>query len=94
MKRLEQIQFGTLLLAVACIAINWRAGLWATLAFAFVSLLRLVVGLFENKGRSAILNPAIEPRMRWGLWAMVGYWLLLLLSMIYSDHTATRFPWL
>jgi len=89
MKRLEQIQFGTLLLAVACIAINWRAGLWATLAFAFVSLLRLVVGLFENKGRSAILNPAIEPRMRWGLWAMVGYWLLLLLSMIYSDDTAT-----
>lgn len=78
MKRLEQIQFGTLLLAVACIAINWRAGFWATVAFAFVSLLRL-------KGS----NPALEPQTRRGLWAIVGYWLLLLFSLVYTDDIAS-----
>lgn len=89
MKRLEQIQFGTFLLTVASIAINWMAGFWATVAFALVSLVRMIVTVCQTKTLSSLPNPALGPRMRWGLVTMVIYWILILLSMAYTDDSAT-----
>ena len=78
----NKIQFASILLFVVCLAIGWRTGLWATLLFGIVSC-----GCMVAQGHLG--NKSLHPSMRWGLLAMVLYWLLLLASMFYTSDSTT-----
>ncbi len=78
----NNLQFASMLLVVVGIAIDWRLGLWTTFLFGTVSL----VCMFAQ-GRPG--NRSLPTSLRWGLVAIIGYWLLLLASMFYTSDSAT-----
>lgn len=84
---LEKTQYATILLSVSGIAFHWRFGLWATLLFAFVSMICLVCRLcMLQKNTRFVLNPALTSSLHKGLIFIVVYWLLLLISMVYTEN--------
>lgn len=78
----NKLQFTTMLLAVAGVAIDWRVGLWTAIGFGGASVVAMVGQLVceHHIGNSSLRAP-----LRWGLLAMVAYWLLLLASLLYSS---------
>lgn len=77
----NKLQFTAMLLAVAGVAIDWHVGLWTALGFGGVSVVCLVAQIAT---RHHVGNRALRAPMRWGLLAVVVYWLLLLASVLYS----------
>jgi len=87
---LEKTQYVTMLLSVSGLIVFWRIGLWATLLFALVSFVCLVYRFCgPQKATRFVLNPALTPSLRKGLIFIVVYWLLLLVSMAYTEDTAS-----
>jgi len=78
----NKLQFVSMLLVVVGIAIDWRVGLWTTMAFGTVSILCMFA-----QGRPG--NRSLAVPLRWGLIAIIAYWLLLLASMLYTSDSAT-----
>ena len=82
----NKLQFAGMVLAVAGVAAEWHVGLWATLFFGATSLVSVIAGLVTTHRFG---NAALRPALRWGLVAMVAYWLLLLTSVFYSSDIET-----
>lgn len=80
----NKLQFTTMLLAVAGVIVNWQVGLWTTFAFGGASIVCLIAQLFD---KHHIGNKALHTTARVELLAIIGYWLLLLASMLYSSDT-------
>ena len=82
----NKLQFAGMVLAVAGVAAEWHVGLWATLFFGATSLVSVIAGLVTTHRFG---NAALRPALRWGLVAMVAYWLMLLTSVFYSSDIET-----
>ena len=81
MKWYNKLQFITMILAVAGVAIDWRFGLWMSVLFSWASLIALVAQIVVER---RAYNIALRAPLRWGLFAMIAYWLMLLASVLYS----------
>lgn len=77
MKWYNALQFIVLCLTVALVAVDWGIGLWATVTFAVVTLVKIVA-------EKRVGNPSLDTPMRVAVLAMVVYWLCNVLSMLYS----------
>ena len=75
------LQYGAMLLMAAAMPIGWRVGLWISLLLAVASVVKMVVG-------RKVGNPALDRRLRIVLYAGVAYWLLLVVSVLYSSDVA------
>ncbi len=72
-----------MLLAVAGVAVGWHVGLWVLMFFGGVAIVCLVAQLATQH---RIGNRALQAPQRWGLFGMMAYWLLLLVSTLYSNN--------
>lgn len=77
----NKLQYGAMLLMAAAMPISWRFGLWAALLLALVSVVKMVAG-------RRVGNPALDRRLRIVLYAALAYWLLLVVSVLYSNDVA------
>ena len=77
----NKLQYGAMLLMAASMPISWRFGLWAALLLALVSVVKMVAG-------RRVGNPALDRRLRIVLYAALAYWLLLVVSVLYSNDVA------
>ncbi len=77
MKWYNALQFIVLCLTVALVAVDWGIGLWATVTFAVVTLVKIVA-------EKRVGNPSLDTPMRVTLLAVVAYWLVNVASMLYS----------
>lgn len=77
----NKLQYGAMLLMAAAMPISWRLGLWAALLLALVSVVKMVAG-------RRVGNPALDRRLRIVLYAALAYWLLLAVSVLYSNDVA------
>lgn len=78
MKWYNTLQFIVLCLAVALVAVDWGIGLWATVTFAIVTVVKIVA-------EKRVGNPSLDTPMRVALLAVVAYWLCNVVSMLYSE---------
>ena len=76
------LQYVAMILMAAAMPVSWQLGLWMALALAAVSFVKL---LFSRR----VGNPALGSGLRWSLYAVLAYWLVYLISMLYSLDTAT-----
>ena len=77
MKWYNALQFIVLCLTVALVAVDWGIGLWATVTFAVVTLVKIIA-------EKRVGNPSLDTPMRVALLAVVAYWLSNVASMLYS----------
>lgn len=82
----NKLQYLTLLLTVAGVGIDWRLGLWMAVSFGGASIISLVGQLVVQH---RVGNRSLCPQLRLGLVAIVAYWLMLVVSLIYSNDVAT-----
>lgn len=84
----NKLQFTTMLLAVAGVIASWQVGLWTAFAFGAASIISLIAQLFD---KHRIGNKALHTTARIELLAIIVYWLLLLISILYSSdiHAAS-----
>ena len=75
-------QYISMLLVAVAIPIGFHQALWMSGLLALSSLVAMVA-------RRRVGNPALKGGLRWGLVFLAGYWLLLLVSMLYTADTAT-----
>ena len=78
----NRLQYISLLLMAVAIPIGFHQALWASGLLALSSLIAMVA-------KRRVGNTALCGGLRWGLLFMAGYWLLLLVSMIYTKDTVT-----
>ena len=78
----NKLQYGTMLLMAAAMPISWRFGLYVALLLATVSLVKMVA---ERR----IWNSALDWRLRIPLYAIVLYWLMIVVSVLFSANTAS-----
>ena len=75
-------QYISMLLVAVAIPIGFHQALWMSGLLALSSLVAMAA-------RRRVGNPAMKGGLRWGLVFLAGYWLLLLVSMLYTADTAT-----
>lgn len=80
----DYIQYISLLLFAAAIPVGWHCALWASGLLALASLVAAVAGAVGRRRPLA----AVRQLPVWGLWLIVAYWLLLLVSMLWSADVA------
>lgn len=78
----DNLQFLAMLLMAAAVPLYWRLGLWTAISLGMVSILKVVV-------TRKVGNPALTSRLRWALMAPIVYWLMLLISMLWTSDLAT-----
>lgn len=78
----NKLQYGTMLLMAAAMPISWRFGLYVALLLATVSLVKMVA---ERR----IWNSALDWRLRIPLYAIILYWLMIVVSVLFSANTAS-----
>ena len=89
MKWYNVLQLSAMLLMAAAMPVTWRVGLWAAVLLCIVSAINIVA---ERR----IWNPLPDARLRWPLFAVLLYWLYLLLSALWSadKSAAMNLIWL
>ncbi|MCR4658762.1 MAG: O-antigen ligase family protein [Bacteroidales bacterium] len=75
-------QYVAMLLMAAAIPVGMHVALWASCLLALASLVAMVAGRHVG-------NPSLLRGHRWGLLLIVGYWVLLLISMLWTTDYAT-----
>lgn len=78
----NKLQYIAILLMAVAVPIGFHQALWAAV---FLS----VTSIFAMVGGRQVGNTRLKGGLRWGLLLIVGYWLMLLVSMLYSSDMAT-----
>ena len=78
----DRLQYAVLWLLVAAVVINWRAGLWMTMLFLPVTMVKMIA-------QRKVGNPALGRALRWTLCAPVVYWMVLALSLMWTSDVTT-----
>ena len=78
----DKLQYGTLLLFTALIPIAWRYALWGAMLLGVVTIVKLVAS-------RKIGNPTLNRPLRVALCGPIAYWLMLALSLLWSEDVAT-----
>ena len=77
----NKMQYFAMLIMAAIMPISWWLGLWTAGLLAVTSFLKLVV-------QRHIGNPALGRGLRWALYAILAYWVVYAVSMLYSTDLA------
>ena len=78
----QKSQYISMLIMAAAIAVDMHVALWASGLMALTSIISMIA-------QRHIGNPSLTGGNRWGLLFIVGYWLILLASMLYTDDLVT-----
>lgn len=81
MKWYNTLQFIVMCLAFGVVAIDWGVGLWMTLAFGVVTIVKVVA-------EKRVGNPSLDTPTRLSLLAVVAYWLCHVAGLLYSADVA------
>ena len=77
----NKLQYGAMLLMAAAMPISWRFGLYVALLLAVVSVVKMVA-------ERGFWNSALDWRLRIPFYAILLYWLMIVVSVFFSTDTA------
>jgi len=77
LSRIDKWAYGALALSVIALLVHWRYGSYAIMLMAAIHIFRLV-------STKKIGNPNLNGTARCGLWLMVAYWVLYVVSALFS----------
>ncbi|MBP5527002.1 MAG: O-antigen ligase family protein [Bacteroidales bacterium] len=81
MKWYDKLQYGAMLLMAAAMPIGWRYGLWTAAFLGLVTVVKMVA-------QRRLGNPALTKPLRWAMAGAVVYWLVLTLSLLWTNDMA------
>lgn len=82
MRWYDWMQYGILLLMAATVPVGWRLALWVALSMVTVTVVKLVA-------QRKVGNPALGRPQRVALYGPMVYWMILAVSLLWSDDKAT-----
>ena len=82
MKWYDWMQYGVLLLVAFAVPNSWRCGLWVAMLLGLVTIIKMIA-------QRKVGNPVLKRPLRVALFAPIAYWLLLAISLLWSDDLAT-----
>ena len=78
----DATQYVVLLMMAVAVPVGWRFGLWAALLLAVVSFIKMIM---QHK----VGNPVLDQPLRLALFTPIVYWLVLAVSLLWSDDLVT-----
>lgn len=77
----NKLQYGAMLAMAAAMPVSWHVGLCAAMALAAVSIVKMVA-------QRKVGNPALDWKLSIPFYAVIVYWLLIVISVFYSADLA------
>ena len=78
----DNLQYYVLLLMAVVVPNGWHYGLWATILLSVVTIIKMIA-------QRKVGNPALSRPLQVALYGPIAYWLLLAVSLLWSNDVST-----